>query len=631
MHGRLPPLPAEEQMLWVLSSRINQRGFYFDRSFAEAARRIAQAAAPEIDAEIAELTGGAVTKASQVPSLRRWLQQQGCTTESLNRKIVEKLLGDDALAAPVRRALELRLAGAQAAVKKIDALFACADSDDRVRGVFRYHGAATGRFSGERFQPQNLKRPTVEDLDAAIAAIATGDIAHVKKLYPKPLAIVGDCIRSMICAAPGHVLYGVDLSAIESRVLAWLACEEWKLESYRLYDRTGDPRHEPYLVTACKIFHVPPGTYTKELPERTIGKTCDLAFGYQGGLGAFRNFQPDKFTDDEVQTFKNEWRAAHPATVRFWNDIDRTAVLAVYERGQAVQCGRIELQFTGAFLQLRVPSGRKISYPYPRIIVDERRNYRVVFADNAAGQFKDCRNGQGAYGGTWTENVVQGIARDLLTEAMLRIEAAGYPIVLHVHDEIVAEVPIGFRQHGKIHRTDDLPTVLGGGAANRGQRLDGTALLQMKGDVMLDDKPGTYQRNLAELPPALLPLVEREQWVGWRWGWSRGKAVFRRVRAAASGQPDGSQHLVRPRSRSGGMAGRACGRHRLCDDRGGSIRRDRAGPLPTSSHAVDRCLGTEFSRCGAQHLYGSDAEWRRLHDLGFDRRRYRSGASKIHG
>ena len=200
-------LSAEEQALWVLSCRINERGFHFDRSFAEAARRIAQAAAPEIDAELAELTDGAVTRASQVDRLRRWLQQQGCTTEKLDRKAIEKLLGDAALAAPVRRVLELRLGGAQAAVKKIDALFACADSDDRVRGAFRYHGAATGRSSGERFQPQNLKRPTVEDLDAAIAAVATGDYAHVKTLYPQPLAVVGDCIRSMICAAPGHVLY----------------------------------------------------------------------------------------------------------------------------------------------------------------------------------------------------------------------------------------------------------------------------------------------------------------------------------------------------------------------------------------------------------------------------------------
>ena len=128
---------------------------------------------------------------------------------------------------------------------------------------------------------------------------------------------------------------------------------------------------------------------------------------------------------------------------------------AVRERGRVVQCGRIELKCTGAFLQLRLPSGRKISYPHPRIIVDERGKLRVVFTDNAAGQFKDCRNGHGAYGGTWTENIVAGIARDLLAEAMLRIEAAGYPIVLHVHDEIVCRGADRLRQHGRIHRTDD--------------------------------------------------------------------------------------------------------------------------------------------------------------------------------
>ena len=222
----------------------------------------------------------------------------------------------------------------------------------------------------------------------------------------------------------------------------------------------------------------------------------------KGGLGAFRNFLPDKFTDDEVETFKNEWRAAHPATVRFWNNIDRAAVLAVRERGRAVQCGRIELQSTGAFLRLRLPSGRTISYPRPRIIVDDRGGYRVVFADNTAGQFKDCRNGQGAYGGLWTENIVQGIARDLLAEAMLRDRSRRLPDRAARPRRDRRRSADRIRQHGKVHRTDDLPTVLGGGAADRGQRLDGTALLQMKGDVMLDDKPGTYQRNLAELPPA---------------------------------------------------------------------------------------------------------------------------------
>ena len=156
-------------------------------------------------------------------------------------------------------------------------------------------------------------------------------------------------------------------------------------------------------------------------------------------------------------------------------------MLAVRERGQIVRCGRVDLKCTGAFLQIKLPSGRKLSYPQPRIIEDERHDLRVVFADNAAGQFKDCRFGQGAYGGLWTENIVQAIARDLLVEAMLRIEAAGYPIVLHVHDEIVVRGADRFRQHRRIHPSDDAQTGLGAGAADRSQRLDRAALLQMKG------------------------------------------------------------------------------------------------------------------------------------------------------
>src|SRR5262249_22033813 len=150
------------------------------------------------------------------------------------------------LAPQVRQALELRLGGAQAAVKKIDALLARAGSDDRVRGAFRYHGASTGRWAGEGFQPQNLKRPVVEDLEAAVASVCTGDYTHVCSLYPKPLSVVGDCSRPMIVAAPRNKLIGADFGAIESRVLAWIAGEEWKLDSYRRYDATQDPRDEPY-------------------------------------------------------------------------------------------------------------------------------------------------------------------------------------------------------------------------------------------------------------------------------------------------------------------------------------------------------------------------------------------------
>jgi DNA polymerase len=442
LYNRLPPLSPTEHEIWQLSHQINVRGFHIDRAFAEAARKIAEQAAPDIDREIQEITSGDVTSTNQVARLTAWLQDHGCNLQTLDQKAIERQLqkGDDELATPVRRALELRRGGAQAATKKINALLTRAGADDRIRGGFRYHGAATGRWSGEGFQAQNLKRAVVNDLDGAIAAVATGDYQHVRSLYPRPLAVVGDCTRAMICAAPGKVLIGADFSSIESRVLAWVAGESWKLDSYRRFDATHDPRDEPYCATACRIFGKPLGTYTKESPERGVGKVCDLAFGYMDSVNAWRKFEPDRFTDDEVKQFNRDWRSTHPEIKRLWYRLDKAAWTAVQRRGRLVRCGVVRFCCEGAFLQLTLPSGRKISYPQPRIIGDDREQ-RVVFMDNAAGQFTDCRHGQGAYGGLWTENVVSGIARDLLADAMLRIEAAGYPIVLHVHDEIVAEVP----------------------------------------------------------------------------------------------------------------------------------------------------------------------------------------------
>ena len=146
-------------------------------------------------------------------------------------------------------------------------------------------------FPARAIQPQNLKRPVVEDLEAAIAAVSTGSHEHVKRLYPRPLAVVGDCSRSMIVAAPGHGLIGADFSAIESRVLSWIAGEEWKLDSYRRYDATHDPRDEPYCETACKIFRVPSGSYTKNSLERSIGKTCDLSVRLSGWSACLAQFR----------------------------------------------------------------------------------------------------------------------------------------------------------------------------------------------------------------------------------------------------------------------------------------------------------------------------------------------------
>lgn len=444
LYQQLRPLPPEEQQLWLLDLRINARGFYIDRDLAAAARAVAQAAAPELNAELAQLTGGAVTSINQIARLKLWLAQQGCITDTLDKTGIENLLVVDNLALAVHRALELRQSGAQAAAKKIDALLARCDRDRRIRGTLRYHGASTGRWAGNGVQPQNLKRPQIEDVDAAVAAIGTGDYTHVRKLYPKPLAVIGDISRSIICAAPGHKLIGADFSSIESRVLAWISDEAWKLDSYRRFDATQDPRDEPYCITACKIFRVPDGTFNAESSERKVGKTCDLAFGYQGGLNAWRKFEPDRFSDAEVQQFKLEWRAAHPAIKHFWYAIDRATWQAVRQREDVIRCRRLLLKCTGMFLFIKLPSGRKLAYPFPRIEVEDLEHEVVVFKDASSGQWRDCRGGNGAYGGLWTENIVSAISRDLLAAALIRLERAGYRVVLHVHDEIISEMPIGF-------------------------------------------------------------------------------------------------------------------------------------------------------------------------------------------
>jgi DNA polymerase len=440
---RLTPLSPQEQKFWRLDACINDRGFHVDVALARAAHQIALAAGPEINAELAAITEGAAVSVNQIAKLQDWLQQRGCTAPSLDKKTIEALLDqDNGLPPAVRRVLQLRLDGGQAAARKLSTLLATVGDDGRVRGAFKFHAAATGRWGGSRFQPQNLKKPKLENVEGAIAVISTGSYEHVRKLY-QPLSVIGDISRSLICAAPGCTLIGADFSSIESRILAWISCEQWKTDAFKRYDATQNAADEVYCATACRIFGVPVGTFTKNSPERVIGKTADLAFGYQGGLAAWRKFQPDRFSDEEVERFKDQWRNAHPNIKKLWHRLDRAAWTAVQQRGRLVRCGVVTFKCNGAFLRLTLPSGRVLCYPQPRIIGDEHEQ-RVLFSDNAAGRFQDCRHGQGAYGGLWTENVVSSIARDLLAETMLRIEAAGYPIVLHVHDEVVAEVPEGF-------------------------------------------------------------------------------------------------------------------------------------------------------------------------------------------
>ena len=439
LYNRLPPLSADEQALWQLDAVINARGFFVDLDLAEAARKIVLAEQAAIDAEITTLTGGAITSINQVARLGTYLEARGHTVAAgLTKRSVSAMLAHQP-SAEVKRLLELRQQGAQAASRKLESLIVGIDADHRLRGTLRYHGASTGRWSGARFQPQNLKKAQTKDIDAALAAVRSGDLESVRAIGA-PLAIVGDISRNMICAAAGHILIGADFSAIESRVLAWLSGEKWKLVVYQKFDETGDPQFEPYCAAASRILKrvVTPEDET----GRTIGKTCDLAYGFGGGLGAWRRFDRSAtYTDAQVESFKTEWRAQHPATVRLWQGLESALRRALRDQGRVVVFNNLAAEYAdGNSLYLTLPSGRRLTYPEAHLEPGKFGAPQIVYRDNARGGWTDQRG----WFGTFTENVVQAVARDLLAAALVRLEAAGYPVVLHCHDEAVCEVLEGF-------------------------------------------------------------------------------------------------------------------------------------------------------------------------------------------
>jgi DNA polymerase len=431
---RIPPLSAEEQKLWELDAEINDRGIPLDVELLRAALAAAKVEQDNIEEEFLAHTQGSPQNINQAAQLLTWLQKNGCdTVKDIRSATLEDLLEDPDLPTTTRRVIELRLAGAHASANKLRAMAAWCDNG-RLRSAFRFHGASTGRWTSVGVQLQNLKRPETEDLDAAIDAVISGDL----KAYDRPMAIVGDLGRAIIAASPGHRFIAADLSGIESRITAWVSGQKSKVNQWAKFDTTKNPEDEPYRRIGIDCFQLPDET------ARDTGKTGDLAFGYSGGKGAWRKLSPnDGRTDDQIKALQQRWRAAHPDVVQFWRMLDRSAVRAVKHPGTTVACGKVSFRMEDVFLKLRLPGGRELSYPFPRIETNERGEAVVVFKDNAKGRFVDCRGGLGAYGGLWMENVVQAIARDVFAAAMPNLECAGYPIVMHVHDEIVAEVSEG--------------------------------------------------------------------------------------------------------------------------------------------------------------------------------------------
>jgi DNA polymerase len=446
-HPRLPALSPEEQQLWELDAVINERGYFADVALAIAAGDLSRAEQEAVDAEIAALTNGEITSIGQVKKIKEFIRRQGHTIETLTRRSISQVLRHNP-SDLVRQLLDLRLAGARASTKKFDALLTSVDADNRLRQTLRFHASSTGRWSGRGYQPQNLKKPETKDLDAAITAIFAKNVAQVRTLGA-PLTVAGDISRAVICAAPGHRLMGGDFSAIEDRILAGIAGEEWVVENYFKYDETGDPKFENYCILASRALK---RTVTPEDEEgRSFGKVFGLAFNYGGGVGAWRKFDSSgTYTDTEIERFRDDFRRTHPATKNFWNRFACAAHQAIIT-GKRISSERYRVtwEIENGTLLLTLPSGRLLSYPEARVVPGKYEGTRSLrYKDNAHGKWADYD----AWYGALVENLVQAAARDILAAAIVRLETAGYPVVLHVHDEVVCELPEGFGSIEDFHR-----------------------------------------------------------------------------------------------------------------------------------------------------------------------------------
>lgn len=337
-----------------------------------------------------------------------------------------------------------------------------ASADGRVRNSHQYHGASTGRWAGRGLQVQNFPRGRKHSKDDGkqIAytneicdLIANGDKDRLDIFYGPTMDAIADSLRGMLIAPPGHELIASDFSAIEARVLAWLAGEESVLDVFRGHGKI-------YEHAAAGIYHVPAEKVTKE--QRQIGKVAILACGYGGGVGAFqamaRNYHV-RVKDEEAESIKKAWRESHPRIVRYWYDLEEAAILTLKTGGKCSAGARgreVVFKKSGSFLWAKLPSGRVICYPYPELrtvttpwgsekesltfmteLADPKKAPKLLPDENSHGKWQRIST----YGGSLAENMTQAVARDILRDAMFRLESKGFGTILHVHDECVVEVP----------------------------------------------------------------------------------------------------------------------------------------------------------------------------------------------
>ena len=429
---KMYPIRAEEHRLYVLDQIINDRGVLVDSELAEQAVKLNSIQTTVAVEQAYMITG--LENPNSVTQLKQWLQENGVEIESLSKKAVKSLA--DETDGDVSEMLKLRLLMAKTSVKKYEAVIRSVCSDNRVHGMMRFCGAnRTGRWSGNILQPQNLPQNHLPDLTLARDIVKDGDFEMLDMMFGNVPNVLSELIRTILIPKPNHRFIVADFSAIEARVLAWIAGEQWRIDTFK---NGGDI----YCASASKMFKVPVEKHGVNGELRQKGKISELACGYGGSVGALKNMGAVEMgvQENELQGLINDWRNANPHIVRFWYEVGNAAMKAIKEK-TTVPLGKLVFAYERGILFIRLPSGRRLSYIKPRIGTNRFGGDSITYMGiNSAKKWDRLET----FGGKLTENIVQGTARDLLANALINAANAGYDTVFHVHDEIICEVPNGY-------------------------------------------------------------------------------------------------------------------------------------------------------------------------------------------
>lgn len=429
---KMYPISDEEHRLYVLDQIINDRGVLVDSELAEQAVKLNSIQMAVAVEQAYMITG--LENPNSVTQLKQWLKEKGVEIESLSKKSVKSLA--DETDGDVSEMLKLRLLMAKTSVKKYEAVIRSVCSDNRVHGMMRFCGAnRTGRWSGNILQPQNLPQNHLPDLTLARDIVKDGDFEMLDMMFGNVPNVLSELIRTVLIPKPNHRFIVADFSAIEARVLAWIAGEQWRIDTFK---NGGDI----YCASASKMFKVPVEKHGVNGELRQKGKISELACGYGGSVGALKNMGAVEMgvQENELQGLINDWRNANPHIVRFWYEVGNAAMKAIKEK-TTVPLGKLVFAYERGILFIRLPSGRRLSYIKPRIGTNRFGGDSITYMGiNSAKKWDRLET----FGGKLTENIVQGTARDLLANALINAANAGYDTVFHVHDEIICEVPNGY-------------------------------------------------------------------------------------------------------------------------------------------------------------------------------------------